>query len=390
MANKTLFMAAAFFAASTVFGADAFVSQKGGLWSDPSAWRDKALPLAPVNLRMDAFSGNFEIDGQRAIANLCVWGKPQNIHIYDGATLTIGSLGINVQNVPTCVSGSGFLRFQSDALVCYGGSGGRLNIVGNAIANKIVFDGSRKLLKSAAIRMAQPMDRIFKTTLNDKGGYSDLSIIGAPNANSRVEFLGNTTVGDIDIVNNAYVLFNTPRLFMFGQYKKIEVSNSTIELARAQSQYSIYGKVRLNGGATLVLRGDPYDNFVNMLFIAGKTNTVVVADSASLGGFCVYNNGKADGRTVKIVLPKKAGSGVLRLKSIIHNPGSNMCLKSNSLSLDGKGNAVGDISIEIENFANGAITVENGFDNPDDYAKIRAKGWGDFRLANGVLIATKK
>ena len=388
MKCKSLLVLSALVASCAAFAGDYFVSNQGGLWSKASTWRGNALPQEPVNLRMDAQSGNLEIDGDRKIANASVWGKPQNIHILDGSKLTVGAQGFNVQAVPVCVSGSGFMHCGGNSLVCYGGNGGRLNFVGNLVADKIIFTNDRKLLKKATMRMMQPIDRVFKTSVNAQGVYSDLVIRGAANASTRVEFLGNMTVGDIDISSNAHVFFKTSRLFMSGKYKKIEVSNSVLELSRSGAQYGISSKVRLNGGASLVLNGDPYYNFVNVIFNAGKTNTVKIGGFARLKGFCIYSNG-AGARTLKIVLPKNAKQCALHLESIVFNPGSKMCLKADSLSKDGSGADVADISIAIENFANGAVKIDRGFANGADYAKITASGWKNFRLENGFLTADK-
>ena len=388
--KKNIILSVLMATCSALSAADYFVSAQGGLWSATTTWKGGKIPVAPIALRMGEYSGNLEVDGNRKIQNWSVWAKAHNIHLLKDSTLTLGKTGFNQQQVSTCVSGEGFFKCQSDTLIGYGGNKGIVYFVSNVELNKIAFDNSRKLLKDLTISMRQPIDRIFKTTLIRDGLYSDLSITGLPKVKTKVELKGNTTIGDIDISNNANVVIDTARLFLSGRYRKIEVNNSRLELVGKGLAYSISSKVRLNGNATLVLTGNnPYENFVNIIFNAGKTNTLVVNGKASLKGFCVYNAGTPTGRTIKIVLPKKSSGIVLALENIIFQPNTPLCLKTGSLSKVGNGNSVSDISIEIENFRNGAISVGNGFTDSADYAKIKAKGWKDFRLQNGVLTATK-
>ena len=143
--NKKILLSILSVASLSTFGADYFISTQGGVWSNPATWEKNALPKAPIALRMSELSGNLEVDGDRTVANWSVWGKHQNIHILDGASLTLGSYGFNQQKVSMCVSGEGFLKFQNNTMVAYGGDGGSLNLVGNTICNKITFDNNRKL-----------------------------------------------------------------------------------------------------------------------------------------------------------------------------------------------------------------------------------------------------
>ncbi len=390
MKRKILLTSSVLLACSTLFAADYFVSKQGGLWSAKTTWQKGEVPTQKVALRMSEYSGNLEIDGSREIENWSVWGKHHNIHILDGASLKMGWSGFNQQNVTTCVSGSGFFKCTGDTLLAYGGDKGIVYFVSNVEFNKIAFNNSRKLLKDLTISMRQPIDRIFKTTLVKDNLYSDLSIAGLPNVKTKVELFGNTTIGDVNLSNNANLVINTARLFMSGKYKKVEVNNSRLELIANGVAYNIPAKVRLNGGATFVLSGNnPYVNYTNVLFNAGKTNTIVVNGKSDLRGFCIYNSGKGE-RVLKIVLPKKVSGAVLTLENITWNPNSKAILASNSLSKDGAGNAIADIFIDIENFQNGAIAVKKGFDSPADYAKIRANGWKNFRIEKGKLVATKK
>ncbi len=391
MKGKILASSSILLACSAIFAADYFVSSQGGLWSEKTTWKNGELPKAKVALRMDEKSGNLEIDGERKLENWSVWDKHHNIHILDGASLTMGSTGFNQQNVTTCVSGSGFFKSVANTLIAYGGDKGVVYFVSNVELNKIAFDNNRKLLKDLTISMRQPIDRVFKTTLIKDYLYSDLSISGLPNAKTTVELMGNSTVGDINLSNNANVVINTARLFMSGKFKKIEVANSRLELVANGVPYNIGAKVRLNGGSTLVLTGDnPYDNFVNILFNSGKSNSVVINGKSHFKGFCIYNSGKSAERVLKIVLPKKSSGTVLTLDNIVWNPNSKACLASSSLSKDGAGNSVLGLFIEIENFRNGAIAVGKGFVDASDYAKIRANGWKNFRVEKGFLVANKK
>ncbi len=391
MKGKVLISSSILLACSAAFAADYFISLQGGLWSEKTTWQNGELPKAKVSLRMSDKSGNLEIDGERKIENWSVWGKHHNIHILDGASLTMGSTGFNQQSVTTCVSGSGFFKSANNTLIGYGGDKGIVYFVSNVELNKIAFDNNRKLLKDLTISMRQPIDRVFKTTLAKDNLYSDLSISGLPNAKTTVELMGNTTVGDIDISNNANVVINTARLFMSGKFKKIEVANSRLELVANGVPYAIGAKVRLNGGASLVLTGNnPYDNFVNILFHNGKSNSIVINGKSHFKGFCIYNSGKSPERVLKIILPKKSSGTVLTLDNIVWNPNSKACLASGSLSKDGAGNSVSGLFIEIENFRNGAISIAKGLVDVADYAKIRANGWKNFRIEKGHLVADKK
>ena len=388
--NKKILLSILSLASLSTFGADYFISTQGGVWSNPATWEKNALPKAPIALRMSELSGNLEVDGDRTVANWSVWGKHQNIHILDGASLTLGSYGFNQQKVSMCVSGEGFLKFQNNTMVAYGGDGGSLNLVGNTICNKITFDNSRKLLKDITISTRQPIDRIFKTTLNENGRYHDFSLYGLKGIKTKVRLMGNTTVGDIDINNNAHLVINTARLFMSGKYGKVEVANSTLELIRKGPKYNIGAKVRLNGNAKLILSRNPYANFVNVLFNSGDTNTVEITDVAEFSGFCLYAPKTKTAKTLKIVLPKNAPANVLKLNTVVSNPGSKMCMSNGSLTKDENGKSVDNIYIEFVNFKNGVVKIENGLATPADYAKIKAKGWKNFRVEKGYLTATKQ
>ncbi len=387
--NKKILLSILSLAGVSAFGADYFVSYQGGVWSQSATWAKNVLPKAPISLRMSENSGNLEVDGNRTLANISVWGKLQNIHILDGATLTLGLQGVNPQKVSMCISGEGFLKFQKDTMVAYGGEGGALNLVGNTICNKIMFDNKRKLLKDITISMRQPIDRIFKTTLDKNGIYNNFSLYGLNGVKTKVRFMGNTTVGDIDINNNAHLVIDTARLFMSGRYRKIEVANSTLELIRKGPQYNIGAKVRLNGNAKLILSRNPYANFVNVLFNSGDTNTVEIKDATVLNGFCIYAPRNKTAKTFKIVLPKNAPANVLKLNTFVSNPKSAMCMDEGSLTMSG-GKVVDNISIEFVNFRNGAVKVDKGLATPADYAKIKAKGWKNFRVEKGYLTATKQ
>lgn len=388
--NKKILLSILSLASVSAFSADYFVSHQGGVWSKPSTWAKNAVPNSSVSLRMAETSGNLEVDGDRVVANWSVWGKHQNIHILNGSSLTLGSYGLNQQTVSMCVSGEGFLKFAKNTMVAYGGDGGSLNLVGNTICNKITFDNSRKLLKNITISTRQPIDRIFKTTLKDNGRYHDFSLYGLKGVNTKVRFMGNTTIGDIDINNNAHLVINTARLFMSGQYGKIEVNNSTLELIRKGPQYFISSKVRLNGDSKLVLSNNPYENLVNVLFNSGNTNTVEIKDASEFRGFCFYAPNNKSVKTLKIVLPKKAPANVLKLHTMVFNPKSKMCMSDCSLTKGGNGQKVDNLYIEFVNFKNGVVKLDKGLATPADYAKIKAKGWKDFRLEKGYLTATKQ
>ena len=388
---KKYISALAFLSTSAaLFAAPYFVSHQGGLWSANTTWKGKVLPQPPIDLRMDATSGNLEIDKFAAPANMSVWGKPQNIHILDGAIFELDRGGFNMQDVSLCVSGSGFFKCKGNALLGYGGKGGKLNFVSNVELNQIVFDNGRKLIKDLAVSMNQPIDRVFKTPLKKDGKtYSNLSVGGVAGAKTRVNICGNTTVGDIDVLNSAYLVIDTPRLFLSGEFRKIEVSNATLELRRNGPQYLVYSKVRLNGNATLKLVGESplLKRSINVLFLSGNQNTIELYGHSEISGLTVYDNGKKNARTINIVIPKNSKGTVLSMDSFIVCPASKICLADNSLSQTGAGAKISDVSINIKNFRNNAIKVAKGFKDPADYAKIKADGFKNFRLQNGFLLA---
>ena len=377
-------------AAAMACAGDFFVSKDGDVWGEAFAWEKNAVPSAPVNLRMSQNSGNLQVDGDRTVQTISVWGKAQNIHLLENSVFMLGSGGFNPQNSSVCVSGSGFFRCAGDNLKVYGGDGGVVNFVSNVELDSIVFDNSRKILKSAKIAMRQPIDRIFKTRIGKDGVYAPLKIAGAKGADCSVSLEGNTTVGDIEVRSNARLTVATDRLFLSGKYKKAEVFDATLELVRKAAPYRFGAKVRLNGGSTLVLRGEnPLAGMVNVLFLSGTTNSVVVDGVSRLDGFCIAAGGVAGAKDLRIVLPKKSKGVVLTLGRIVSNPSSKAYLAADTLSATPDGKSVGDVSIAIENFANGAVKVAKGFNNPADYAKIKASGWTNFRVQNGVLVADK-
>ena len=240
-------------AAAMACAGDFFVSKDGGVWGEAFAWEKNAVPSAPVNLRMSQNSGNLQVDGDRTVQTISVWGKAQNIHLLENSVFMLGSGGFNPQNSSVCVSGSGFFRCAGDNLKVYGGDGGVVNFVSNVELDSIVFDNSRKILKSAKIAMRQPIDRIFKTRAGKDGVYAPLKIAGAKGADCSVSLEGNTTVGDIEVRSNARLTVATDRLFLSGKYKKAEVFDATLELVRKAAPYRFGAKVRLNGGERFVL-----------------------------------------------------------------------------------------------------------------------------------------
>lgn len=381
----------AFLSTSAVlFAAPYFVSHQGGLWSASTTWNGNAIPQPPIDLRMDAASGNLEIDKLASPANMSVWGKPQNIHILDGAIFELAHGGFNMQDVSMCISGSGFFKCKGNTLLGYGGNGGKLSFVSNVELSKITFDNHRKLIKDLTVSMNQPIDRIFKTPLKKDGKtYSNLSVSGVSGAKTRVDICGNTTVGDIDVLNSAHLVIDTPRLFLSGEFRKIEVTNATLELRRNGPQYLVYSKVRLNGNATLKLVGESplLNRAINVLFLSGNQNTVKLYGHSEISGFTVYDNGKKNARTINIVIPKNSKGTVLSMNSFVVCPAAKVCLADNSLSQTGAGAKVSDVSINIKNFRNNAIKVAKGFKDPADYAKIKADGFKNFRLQNGFLVA---
>lgn len=389
--KKSLMLFAMAVSGTALWAAPYFVSHQGGLWSAPSTWEKAALPKPPVELRMSHTSGNLEVDAKVDVANISVWGKPQNIHILEGSQLTLSLGGFNMQKVNTCVSGAGFFKCQSNTLVGYGGDGGTLFFVSNAQFDKILFNNDRKLIKNLTVSMNQPIDRVFKTTEGKDGKYNPLSIVGVRGVKTRVCLCGNTTVGDINLSNNANLLIDTSRLFMRGTYRKIEVASSTLELVRNGEPYNISSKVRLNGSATLKLSGDrPYVRPVNILFLSGQSNTIEINGRSELMGLTIYDNGKKTGRNVNIVLPKKSSGVVLELNSLVVCPAAKLCLADNSLSQTGAGAKVDDVTVTFVNYRNGAVKLRSGLKNPADYAKIKAAGYKNFRLEKGFLVADKQ
>ena len=108
MNKKLLLLSILSLVGTSVLGGDYFVSYQGGVWSNPATWEKNSLPKDPVALRMSVSSGNLEVDGDRHLYNWSVWDKYHNIHILDGATLTLGANGFNQQKSGMCISGSDF------------------------------------------------------------------------------------------------------------------------------------------------------------------------------------------------------------------------------------------------------------------------------------------
>ena len=208
---------------TALWAAPYFVSHQGGLWSAPSTWEKAALPKPPIDLRMSHTSGNLEVDAKVDVANISVWGKPQNIHILEGSQLTLSLGGFNMQKVNTCVSGAGLFKCQSNTLVGYGGDGGTLFFVSNAQFDKILFNNNRKLIKNLTVSMNQPIDRVFKTTEGKDGKYNSLSIVGVSEIYKvggaqaiAAMGVGTQTIKPVDKLfgpGNAFVIEAKRRLF---------------------------------------------------------------------------------------------------------------------------------------------------------------------------------
>ncbi len=422
MFNKKLFailLATVSVASLSMAQRTLFISPTGGNWSADATWKtgnssgtDTTAPTAdetPINLRADGGSKNLTIDVDVTTNSVSAWGKNQNYVINEGKTWTVkgassGNVGFNVASIATNVSGLGTLKgwdinsTNVNTLMIYGGSNGTLNVSSKASLDGVYFQNNTNLTGKTVVSFTGNLSGT-KASGYSGGNAADclyhFRISGKTGVETVVEMKGTTVVGDIHLTNNAKLIIDTNSFTSKGQYKVIEVTKSEVELVGGKgSPYAISSKIRLNGNATLTLTGaDAYRNFTNVLFDNGFTNTINVNGRTDLSGFCLYEKSTyAEGdKTLRIVLGDVAEGDnyVLKLNRLVDEPGSDLCLKDNSLTETKGGVAVDDLWIEFVNFDNGKVKLTENLATDADWKQIKADGWENFRLENGYIVADR-
>ena len=241
------------------------VAPQGGDWSSDSTWLQGGSPTtapAPgeyIELRAEGSSAPLIVNTDAYANSISMWGSDKNIEINSGASLTVGSTGMNLQNITTSISGAGTLTTSSGELIVYGGnSNASAQISSNAIISMVKFSGgyfTDNTVSSVVFNASG--SNTLTTNLQTSGKNDGFTVYGGKSINSVVKITGNAKLGDIAISNNGRLVIDSDNFVMNGTYNKVEVNASVIELVGGKSSpYSISSKIRLNGASTLILTGD--------------------------------------------------------------------------------------------------------------------------------------
>ena len=99
------------------------VAPQGGDWSSDATWLEGGSPTtAPasgeyIELRAEGSSAPLIVNTDACAESISMWGSDKNIEINSGASLTVGSKGMNLQNITTSISGLGTLTTSSGNLI---------------------------------------------------------------------------------------------------------------------------------------------------------------------------------------------------------------------------------------------------------------------------------
>ena len=383
------------------------VAPQGGNWSSDSTWLEGGLPTtAPtpgeyIELRAQGSSAPLIVDTDAYATSVSMWGSDKNIEINSGASLTVGSTGMNLQNITTSISGAGTLTTSSGNLIIYGGnSNASAQISSNAIISGVTFSGSYFTDDTVSTVVFNASgSNTLTTNLQTSGKNDGFTVSGGKSINSVVKITGNAKLGDITISNNGRLVIDSDNFVMNGTFNKVEVNASVIELVGGKSSpYSISSKIRLNGASTLILTGDnAYTNLANVLFNYGNTwNKIVVNGTTNMTGLCVYDKTSLAQKTIIIELGEVAEGQdyVLHLEHLTQEAKNASILATDSLtktttSAGTESQVVEGMFVEFVNFDNGKVKLDNDLLTAEDWDHVKSDGWENFRLENGYITADR-
>lgn len=383
------------------------VAPQGGDWSSDSTWLQGGSPTtapAPgeyIELRAEGRSAPLIVDTDAYANSISMWGADKSIEINSGASLTVGSTGMNLQNITTSISGPGTLTALSGNLIIYGGnSNASAKISSNAIISGVTFKGNYFTDDTVSSVVFNASGSNTLTTNLQTSGKNDGFTVsgGGASIKSEVKITGNAKLGDITISNNGRLVIDSNNFVMNGTYNKVEVHASVIELVGGKSRpYSIYSKIRLNGASTLILTGDnAYTNLTNILFDSGNTNKIVVNGTTNMAGLCVYDKPSLAQKTIIIELGEVAEGQdyVLHLEHLTTEAANASILATDSLTKTTT--STGEVSqvvegmyVEFINFDNGKVKLDNDLLTAEDWDHVKSDGWENFRLEDGYITADR-
>lgn len=384
------------------------VAPQGGDWSSDSTWLESGeSTTAPtsgeyIELRAEGSSAPLIVNTDAYANSISMWGSDKSIEINSGASLTVGSTGMNLQNITTSISGAGTLTTSSGELIIYGGkSNASAQISSNAIISRVTFRGNYFTDDTvSSVVFNASGSNTLTTNLQTSGKNDGFTVYGGgASIKSEVKITGNAKLGDIAISNNGRLVIDSDNFVMNGTFNKVEVNASVIELVGGKSSpYSISSKIRLNGASTLILTGDnAYTNLTNILFNYGNTwNKIVVNGTTNMSGLCVYDNPSLAQKTIIIELGEVAGGQdyVLHLEHLTTEAKNASILATDSLtktttSAGTPSQVVEGMYVEFINFDNGKVRLDNDLLTAEDWDHVKSDGWENFRLENGYITADR-
>ena len=425
--KKTLLSLVAGSLALTASAAEFF--SVGGNWSDPSAWKGGVVPNgSAINIRGGSadLKSSIVVDVDATVdGSISQWGGGKiTWDILSGKSLTLAGsskdAGWNPDDTTTVVQGAGtFKSSASDGrLYVYGGEkGSSLTFTSNVDLRGVSFvNRSDVLAETTVIFNATGSNSLTTSTLNsavtDRIAIADFYITGVKGTTTTVKLMGKVSLGDIHISKYTNVIIDSTNFSIAkSRYGLIDVQDSTLEFVGDKGKaYSVSGKVRLNGNATMIWTGvNSYTNLTNVDFNVRSLdysttdsyaeNTVIVNGRTDSAGFCFVDcrDPKLDytkEKVLKIQLGEVAEGDdyILKLAHLSAVAGTNNYYAiTDSLTLNNKTQQgkIEGLFVEFINFDNGKVKLTNDLLTAEDWTHVRADGWENFRLENGYITADR-
>ena len=399
----------------------------GGNWSDPTAWKDGVVPNGSI-IDIRGSSSNLKssivVDVDATVSgSISQWGGGKiTWDILSGKSLTLAgsstASGWNPDNTTTVVQGAGtFKSSASDGrLYVYGGKkDSSLTFTSNVDLRGVSFTNRASVLaESTIIFNATGSNSLTTSAINsgDSNKIADFYITGVKDITTTVKLMGNVSLGDIRISKYTNVIIDSTNFSLAkSRYGLIDVQDSTLEFVGDKGKaYSVSGKVRLNGNATVIWTGvNSYTNLTNVDFNIRSLdysttdsyaeNTVIVNGRTDSAGFCLVDcwDTKLDytkEKVLKIQLGEVAEGDdyILKLAHLSAVAGTNNTYAiTDSLTLNNKTEQgkIEGLFVEFVNFDNGKVKLTNDLLTAEDWTHVRADGWENFRLENGYITADR-
>ncbi len=399
----------------------------GGNWSDPSAWKGGVAPNGTsINIRGSSadLKSSIVVDVDATVdGSISQWGGGKiTWDILSGKSLTLAGsstgAGWNPDNTATIVQGAGtFKSSASDGrLYVYGGQkGSSITMTSNVDLRGVSFVNRAGVLKETTVIFnATGSNSLTTSTPNsaDTKKIEDFYVTGVKGTTTTVKLMGNVSLGDIRISKYTNVIIDSTNFSLAkSRYGLIDVQDSTLEFVGDKGKaYSVSGKVRLNGNATMIWTGvNSYTHLTNVDFNVRSLdysttdsyaeNTVIVNGRTDSAGFCFVDcwDAKLDytkEKVLKIQLGEVAEGDdyILKLAHLSAVAGTNNTYAiTDSLTLNNKTQQgkIEGLFVEFINFDNGKVKLTNDLLTGEDWTHVRADGWENFRLENGYITADR-